>query len=138
MNIQENAEKFKDFMKSTDVLLVLTIITTAVASFFLGKSSVLLTKNTPDTEGTYEAVEVGQQANHVQLSSTTSIAQPIIDTQARASGAVFYVASRGGTKYHLPWCAGAKQIKEENKITFNTKEDAELAGYTPASNCKGI
>lgn len=49
-----------------------------------------------------------------------------------------YVASRSGSKYHLPWCAGAQSIKEENKIFFNTKEAAEAAGYTPASNCKGI
>lgn len=49
-----------------------------------------------------------------------------------------YVASKNGTKYHLPWCGSAKQIKEENKIWFATKADAEAAGYTPASNCKGI
>lgn len=49
-----------------------------------------------------------------------------------------YVASKTGTKYHLPTCAGAKQIKEENKVWFSTKEEAEAAGYTPATNCKGI
>ncbi len=49
-----------------------------------------------------------------------------------------YVASKKGTKYHLPWCGGAKQITEANKIWFVSKEDAEKAGYTPASNCKGI
>ncbi len=49
-----------------------------------------------------------------------------------------YVASKNGTKYHFPWCGSAKQIKEENKIWFKTKAEAEAAGYTPASNCKGI
>ena len=49
-----------------------------------------------------------------------------------------YVASKKGTKYHLPWCPGAKQMKEENKIWFASKAEAEQAGYTPASNCKGI
>jgi methylphosphotriester-DNA--protein-cysteine methyltransferase len=49
-----------------------------------------------------------------------------------------YVASKSGTKYHLPWCPGAKQIKEDNKIWFDTKEDAEKSGYAPAANCKGI
>ena len=49
-----------------------------------------------------------------------------------------YVASKSGTKYHLPWCGGAQRIKEENKVWFKTKEDAEKAGYTPAANCKGI
>jgi hypothetical protein len=49
-----------------------------------------------------------------------------------------YVASKSGQSYHLPWCSGAKQIKEENKIYFDSKEEAEAAGYAPAKNCKGI
>ncbi len=49
-----------------------------------------------------------------------------------------YVASKSGKSYHLPWCAGAKQIKEENKIYFGSKAEAEAAGYAPAKNCKGI
>lgn len=49
-----------------------------------------------------------------------------------------YVASKKGSKYHLPWCSGAKSMSEENKIWFSTKEEAEAAGYQPASNCKGI
>lgn len=49
-----------------------------------------------------------------------------------------FVASISGTKYHLPSCSGAKRIKEENKVWFSTKEDAELAGYGPAGNCPGI
>lgn len=53
-----------------------------------------------------------------------------------SSGVV--VASKNGTKYHYPWCAGAKQISEKNKITFNSTEEARTAGYTPAANCKGL
>ncbi|TSC62722.1 MAG: hypothetical protein G01um101448_259 [Parcubacteria group bacterium Gr01-1014_48] len=49
-----------------------------------------------------------------------------------------YVASKKGTKYHFPWCGGAARISEENKIWFNSKEEAEKAGYTPAGNCKGL
>lgn len=49
-----------------------------------------------------------------------------------------YVASKNGTKYHLPTCPGAKRIKEENKIWFDSKTEAEQAGYEPAKNCQGI
>jgi methylphosphotriester-DNA--protein-cysteine methyltransferase len=49
-----------------------------------------------------------------------------------------YVASKSGSAYHFPWCSGAQRIKEENKVWFETKEEAELAGYRPASNCKGL
>lgn len=50
----------------------------------------------------------------------------------------FIVASKTGKKYHFPWCASAQTIKEENKIWFATKEEAEAAGYTPAANCRGL
>ncbi|HEY0907968.1 MAG TPA: Ada metal-binding domain-containing protein [Candidatus Paceibacterota bacterium] len=49
-----------------------------------------------------------------------------------------YVASKSGTKYHLPSCSSAKSISEANKVWFATKEEAEKAGYSPAGNCKGL
>ncbi len=48
------------------------------------------------------------------------------------------VASKSGSKYHLPWCSGAQRIKPENLITFTSRDEAERAGYTPAANCKGL
>jgi len=48
------------------------------------------------------------------------------------------VASKNGTKYHYTWCSGASTIKEENKVYFASKEEAEKAGYKPAVNCKGL
>lgn len=49
-----------------------------------------------------------------------------------------YVASKTGTKYYLPWCGTAKRIKDENKVWFSSKAEAESAGYEPAKNCKGL
>lgn len=49
-----------------------------------------------------------------------------------------YVASKTGKSYHLPWCSGAKLIKDANKVWFSTKEEAEAKGYAPAGNCPGI
>ena len=48
------------------------------------------------------------------------------------------VASRSGSAYHYPWCAGALSIKEANKIWFKSEDAARRAGYTPAKNCKGL
>lgn len=48
------------------------------------------------------------------------------------------VASKSGTKYHLPDCPGAKQMKEENKVWFDSATAATAAGYTPAANCPGL
>jgi hypothetical protein len=49
-----------------------------------------------------------------------------------------YVASKSGTKYYLPWCGTVSRIKDENKVWFASKADAEAAGYAPAANCQGL
>ena len=48
------------------------------------------------------------------------------------------VASKNSDVYHYVWCPGANQIKEENKIYFNSTKDAEKAGLRPAKNCKEL
>ena len=45
------------------------------------------------------------------------------------------VASKNSNKYHYTWCAGAKKIKEENKVWFGSAQEAESRGYTLAGNC---
>ena len=49
-----------------------------------------------------------------------------------------YVASRTGNFYYMPWCTTVKKIKEVNKVWFNNEDEAHSAGYTKASNCKGL
>lgn len=111
-----------------DVLLSALIIAVSSVSFFLGRVSVehqippVFVSDTPQ-----EAQLVSIELNNEKQSTSTPLPEP-----------ASYVASKSGTKYHLPWCPGAKQIKNSNKIYFKTKEEAEKAGYGPASNCKGI
>jgi len=45
------------------------------------------------------------------------------------------VASKKGSKYHFPWCVGASQIKEENKVWYENEEEAIRAGLEKAKNC---
>jgi len=52
-------------------------------------------------------------------------------TQSVATGK--YVGSKNGTKYYSPGCAAANRIKTENKVWFESAEDATLQGYTRGS-----
>jgi pyridoxal biosynthesis lyase PdxS len=45
------------------------------------------------------------------------------------------VASVNSDKFHYPWCPGAKQIKEANRIVFESAAEAISAGFTLAGNC---
>ncbi len=46
---------------------------------------------------------------------------------------VMFVASKNGTKYYIDGKGYSSRIKEENKVFFKTKEEAEKAGYEPGS-----
>ena len=46
------------------------------------------------------------------------------------------VVSKNSDKYHYSWCSGAKRIKAENQIWFNSAQEAESRGYVLAGNCK--
>lgn len=46
-----------------------------------------------------------------------------------------FLASINGKAYYPKNCAAANIIKEENRMWFNTKEEAEAQGYKPAQNC---
>lgn len=50
----------------------------------------------------------------------------------------FIVGSKSSKKYHFPWCSGAKQLKDSNKVFFADTAEAEAAGYTKAANCRGL
>ena len=45
------------------------------------------------------------------------------------------VVSKNSDKYHYSWCSGAKRIKPENQIWFNSAQEAEAKGYVLAGNC---
>lgn len=128
--IKPHIENFKKFLirgkpYEKDLIIVIVIILVASISFGLGRLSKIRENRVPITvENLGASVETGFRV------------APATETQFQESGAV--VASKNGSKYHYPWCAGAQQIKEENKIYFSSIEEARKAGYTPASNCKGL
>jgi len=55
-----------------------------------------------------------------------------------ASAEAYFIASKNGTKYYFPWCSGAQKISPANLVKFATREEAEKAGLTKASNCAGL
>lgn len=121
MNIAEFIEK----CKTREVYTAALIILVAFASFGLGRLSKLEESRVPI-----------QIEYPVQAAAAVAAAAALPAPTTKASGQV--VASKSGTKYHFPWCGGAARISEANKVWFNSVEEARKAGYTPASNCKGL
>ena len=111
-------------------LSIISVVLIGTASFGLGRLTKVVGEREPIRIELPSAEVLGASANIQTVTSSN------LETESLSAGK--YGASKSGTKYHLPWCAGAKSIKEENKIWFDTKDEAEKAGYTPAANCKGI
>lgn len=123
--VQEVVQRIKTAGKS-DWLLVLIIILVGTLAFGIGRLSVIYGGGSD-----FKIIPV-EAAGSVLGTSTED------DSQMSGAPSDGYVASKTGSKYHLPWCPGALTIKEENKLYFKTKEEAEARGYLPAGNCKGI
>lgn len=107
---------------------VLVLILATTASFGLG---VLAGQDM----GAGTVAREASASKGVHIGSSSLEMAPAGSVSAEAG---VYVASRSGTKYYLPSCGGAGRIKEENKVWFQTVEEAVSAGYTPASNCSGL
>jgi hypothetical protein len=105
-----------------ELFVGLLLVLVATLSFGLGRMSKI--------EDSREPVKIDQIASMASTSINTAVPQ--------AAEGREYVASKNGTKYHLPWCSGAQRISEANKIYFKSKDEAERAGYSPAANCKGL
>lgn len=120
-------------LEQRDIFIALLIIFASLASFGLGRLSVLQEKKTP--------IRIEQTAA-IMMSNDATDAEAIAgDKQTEDKTLPLggnFVGSKNGTTYHFPWCSGAARIKEENKVWFATKEAAEMAGYHPAGNCKGL
>jgi len=136
MSIQDIKAKIKLFTKldnfniKEDVFIILAIILIGLASFGLGKLSAL--------EKNREAVTI-KQASFTAIAATTTINSVSASAMiASESAKGMLVASKTGQKYHFPWCAGASQIAEKNKIWFDSYESAQKAGLSAAANCPNL
>ncbi len=135
--IPELTKKLKALVSSPETSVALVLFLVAGLSFTLGHFSAQV-----NTEKQLIQAQAYPAIDNIDSNVVTDYSEPAADQistpdtfEPNPGG---YVASKDGTKYHLPWCGSAKRIKEENKIWFNTKEEAEAAGYVPAANCKGI
>ena len=123
--VADSFQKVKEWCKDNhkDLFIAGIIFCTGLSSFGLGRLSVDLKPNPPLVATDVAASPLMEQHTIPSIS---------IRTDKRVA------ASRSGTAYYFPWCAGLSRIKEENKVWFPTKEAAEKAGLNLAGNCRGF
>lgn len=124
MSIRYMYQKLKSFVHDDTIFAVVMIVLVSIASFGLGRVSVLQTDTILNKASPTTALR------QLEPLSVGDLGTDLLDT--------LVVASQSGTKYHLPTCPGVKQIKIENRIEFSSIKEAKAAGYRPAGNCPGL
>ncbi len=124
--------KIKTLLSDSRVYLGLLVVVVGVASFGLGRLSMVteVPAQRPEAPARDQSASVSQP-----LPVPPPPAAPLRTQEPVGEGVV---ASKSGERYHYPWCPGAKQIKEANRITFASAALAEAAGYTRAANCPEV
>ncbi len=150
LSLRDKVKKSLDI--NEDLFIIFSIILIGLTGFGLGKlsslekgrESVKITSAQvhPSSDGLISFTPVTTTTNLVDVSlnsgNKNGVPMSAAAIIASESAKGMLVASKNGTKYHFPWCAGASQIAEKNKIWFDSYEKAKKAGYTPAVNCKGL
>ena len=97
-----------------------------------------------DNKMWFDSQEEAEEQDYV-LSKTTNISTTKSETASKSTGSDIeldstekgkYVGSKNSDKYHALDSGSAKRIKEENKVYFKSKEDAESQGYEAGSSVK--
>lgn len=96
------------------LILIAIIILTATGSFGLGRLSI---------------VEKYRAQDDVEI-----IVPKLSDLKIDESK-FKYLASKSGTRYYPIGCKSANRIKPENRVYFNTVDEAREEGLTLASGC---
>lgn len=124
--------------KGKDLLIVLIIILVGICSFELGR----LSKESSQGGLQIEFLDPGHNAVDNQegsvfraLELAPRASQSPLEAGNTGGGKGYFASSRG-TKYYSVGCSAGKTIKQENRVYFNTPEDAEDAGYELSSSCR--
>lgn len=130
-------EKLKCWLENDLVFFICLVVLISIGAFALGRYSVL---KIPSGGGGVASVAMSYttQGSTSPTVPLDALAPDKADTAAPAlpASSMEVVASKKGTKYHLPTCPGALQIKSENKIVFPSEQAAKAAGLERAANCK--
>lgn len=116
--------------KGKDILVVMIVILVGLGSFELGRLS-----KENDSSGIKILPAIGEEYQTKSENQSTVVSKTVFDTILNSTGKTFFASNRG-TKYYSIGCSGGKTIKQENRVYFTTKEEAERAGYELSSSCQ--
>ncbi len=142
-SIHNLAQKIKGFILSNreDIFTYIIVIFVGISSFYIGKMSTkeldndniyIVNSETGKSEGNQLANSLTPLKDYVNKKNEYNTSN---ENSVVGNINAMYVASSRGKLYYRIGCGGSTKLVENNKVFFNTKEQAEAKGYKPAANC---
>jgi|694.fasta_scaffold01520_23 hypothetical protein len=118
-------------------LLIISAILIGGSAYLIGNINAL-ESNLSEIQVVYpDSIAIKSDTKIEEIKSNKDIIIPTDNkTSTISTGKI--IASKNGKRYYYQNCAGINRIKLENRIYFETKEQAELKGLTLASGCKEL
>lgn len=113
-------------------IIIIGLISLVVVNF-VSDSNTNVIDTTSDDSNYYI---VNSTANYTDDFNDSGLALDENSTTDNDSGGnVTFIASSNSNKFHDPSCTAVSRIKDANKITFNSRQEAIDAGYEPCGIC---
>lgn len=78
-------------------------------------------------------------ANETAVTAPATNADPtenaVTPAPSNTSSGVNYIANRNTGKFHYSGCSSVSDMKESNKVPYDTRDEAVAAGYVPCKRC---
>lgn len=116
--------KSKTGLDKATLLYLAVVVLVGVSSFGLGRIS------TEEKNVDSKDIVIEDSVSIDNNTETDFSRETDLSTEKR------YVASKNGKMYYSLGCSGAKRIKPENEVWFETREDAEKSGFVFSPTCK--
>lgn len=139
-------QKIKQFIESDrgkDIFVVIIVLLVGLSSFGLGRLSKDTTNqgiqveylNLNDSNQGNVLSAFTEESNTNSINSGTQVNSNKLPSVSNSVGKSFFASNRG-QKYYSIGCSAGKTIKQENRVYFATKAEAEKAGYELSSSCR--
>lgn len=74
--------------------------------------------------------------SQASASITKATPSPTVQpSQKKTDPADHYIGNRNSKVFHHSWCTSVNQMKDNNKVTFDNRDDAISQGYRPCKRC---
>jgi hypothetical protein len=140
-SVWNRVRQFLESDKGKDVLVVIIVILLGLGSFELGRLSTgdnnassgvkIESTGLDSSEGIYQDASVISSSTNDSNLNLLNLNTNFSTTSSTKN----FFGSKRGHKYYTLGCSAGKSIKSENRVYFDTRENAEKAGYTLSTSC---